>query len=145
MNWIASSHCASRAHCTECRNSADFRQSIVRAGLASEIDFDCPAGLPIGCGPITAPALPPGPGTILKKMLARLGLRVRPGCKCNQRAAQMDRLGPDWCERNIDTILDWLEEEAAPRRIPFSRTAARAVVRYAIRWSRSVQPKASPF
>lgn len=34
-------HCRSRAHCTSCRHSEAFRQSIVNSGLASERDFPC--------------------------------------------------------------------------------------------------------
>jgi hypothetical protein len=45
--WIES-HCKSRAHCLECRNDANFRASIVKAGMATERDFECPEGAKIG-------------------------------------------------------------------------------------------------
>jgi hypothetical protein len=44
----------------------------------------------------------------------------------------MDREGPEWCRQNIETILDWLEEAAGDRRLPFSRRGARVLVRRAI-------------
>jgi len=54
-----------------------------------------------------------GPGTELKKMLATIGITAEPGCKCNARAAEMDRMEkafPGWCEANIDLIVGWLRE-----------------------------------
>ena len=40
---------------------------------------------------------------------------------------------PGWCEKNIDEIVGWLEEEARKRRLPFVRYAAKLLVRRAIR------------
>jgi len=77
-----------------------------------------------------------GPGTELKKLLSRIGIRSEPGCKCNSRAMQMDAWGPDVCERKIDEIIGWLREEASSRRLPFSKTLATVVVRSAIRRAR---------
>jgi peroxiredoxin len=73
-----------------------------------------------------------GPGTELKKILARFGIKTAPDCPCNDRAVQMDRAGCDWCEQNIDTILDWLEEEARRRGTICIRPAARFLVWWAI-------------
>lgn len=76
-----------------------------------------------------------GPGTELKKMLARIGITPTPGCKCVARAEEMDRreqMQPGWCAENIDLIVSWLREEAEKRGLPFIDTAAKLLVRRAI-------------
>lgn len=77
-----------------------------------------------------------GPGTELKTILANLGIVAAPHCKCSRRAALMDKYGPEWCERNIETILGWLKEEADRRKMPFVRVAALALIKLAIRNAR---------
>ena len=42
-----------------------------------------------------------GPGTELKKILARVGIVATPDCSCTQRAAEMDRNGCEWVEANM--------------------------------------------
>lgn len=74
-----------------------------------------------------------GPGTELKKLLARFGIRAGRNCWCNARAAEMDRRGPKWCRENLDTIVAWLEDEAARRKLRFYRFGASLLVRLAIR------------
>jgi hypothetical protein len=75
-----------------------------------------------------------GPGTELKKLLAGWPFRImaKPNCSCNARARTMDERGCDWCSANEGTIIGWLREEAAKRRILFIEFAARMVVRKAI-------------
>jgi hypothetical protein len=110
------------------------------------------------------PAAPEcGTGTELKKLLARIGIVAKPGCKCHWRAAEMDRQGPDWCTANLSTITGWLRQEYKARRkvhakkvaaheadaskpqpeplslwlrLPFSELAARKLVESAIRRAR---------
>lgn len=82
---------------------------------------------------------PPGPGTELKALLANVGITASPGCSCNARARVMDTMEakePGWCEANLETICDWLQEEATKRKLPFVRMAARILVRQAIRNAR---------
>ena len=85
-----------------------------------------------------APTLPPpppephGPGTELKKLLKLVGITAAPGCSCNRRAKIMDEKGCEWCKENIETIVDWLGEEAAKRKLPFVRMGAKWLVRRAI-------------
>ena len=80
---------------------------------------------------------PCGPGTHLRRLLSYIGITAGPGCKCGERARLMDEKGPDWCEKNINTIVGWLEEEAKGLKgLLFSRLAARMLVRKAIRLSR---------
>jgi hypothetical protein len=85
------------------------------------------------------PAAPPapthGPGTELKKLLARIGITSTPSCSCNARARAMDEneaREPGWCEANLDEIVGWLREEATKRGLPFVDLAGRMLVRRAI-------------
>lgn len=73
-----------------------------------------------------------GPGSELKKLLKLIGITATPNCKCNQRAKYMDKMGPAWCRENLDTILDWLQEESSNRGMLFVRSAARLMVNRAI-------------
>lgn len=82
---------------------------------------------------------PPGPGTELKALLKKVGITASPGCSCNKRAQVMDAnesKEPGWCEANLETICDWLQEEATKRKLPFIRMAAKILVRQAIRNAR---------
>lgn len=88
-------------------------------------------------------AIPPiassGPGTELKALLKKVGIVASPGCSCNKRAVLMDEneaKEPGWCEKNLETICDWLQEEATKRKLPFVRMAAKILVRQAIRNAR---------
>jgi len=86
------------------------------------------------CVLLNEPPTPPahGPGTELKKLLAKVGITAAPDCACNARAAEMDRQGVEWCEANIDTIVGWLREQATARGLPFLDVAGRLLVRRAI-------------
>jgi len=87
----------------------------------------------------SAPALPThGPGTELKKLLAKVGVTATPDCSCNARAAEMDRQGVEWCEANLDTIVGWLREQATARGLPFLDLAGRLLVRRAIANARRI-------
>lgn len=79
-----------------------------------------------------------GAGTELKKLLANVGITATPDCSCNARAAEMDRQGVEWCEANIDTIVDWLREQATARGLPFLDVAGRMLVRRAVRNARKL-------
>lgn len=86
--------------------------------------------------PAPTPSVPPhGPGTELKKLLAKIGITSTPNCKCNARVKHMDAMEkqePGWCERNIDTVVGYLREAAADRGLPFLDVAGRVLVRRAI-------------
>jgi hypothetical protein len=73
-----------------------------------------------------------GPGTELSKLLAKIGIKANEGCKCKARSEEMDRRGVKWCENNLELIVDWLEEEATKRHLPFLRTAGKILVKRAI-------------
>lgn len=76
-----------------------------------------------------------GPGTELKLLLRRMGF-VAHGCKCGEHAIQMDEWGPDVCEESLETIVEWLGEEASKRHLPYNRFVGRLLVRRAIRNAR---------
>jgi len=80
-----------------------------------------------------------GPGTELKAILKKVGIVASPGCSCNTRAKLMDAnelKEPGWCEANMETICDWLQEEATKRKLPFVRLAGKILIRKAIRNAR---------
>lgn len=74
-----------------------------------------------------------GPGTELKKLLASYGITPEAGCGCDDHAREMDQRGVEWCQENIDTIVGWMREEAAKRKLPFVAAAAKWLARRAIR------------
>lgn len=77
-----------------------------------------------------------GPGTELKALLKLIGITASPNCKCNARANIMDVWGCDVCETKIDEIVGWLKEEAQNRKLPFVETAAKLLVKRAIKNAR---------
>lgn len=81
----------------------------------------------------TSFAIPFGPGTELKKLLSRLGLKPASNCKCSKRIREMNQRGYKWCAANIPIILDWLREEAKRAGLPFLEVGARIIVKRAIR------------
>lgn len=94
------------------------------------VERDCYSG-----GPAT-PVVHAGPGTELKKLLSLVGITASPTCSCNARARQMDELGCEWCEENLDLIVGWLRQEATNRGLPFLDVAGRVLVKRAIRQAR---------
>jgi hypothetical protein len=80
-----------------------------------------------------------GPGTELKKLLSRIGITPKAGCKCLARAIEMDVRGCDWCDANVATIVGWLREEATSRRLPFFDGAGAILVKRAIKNARKKQ------
>jgi peroxiredoxin/predicted Fe-S protein YdhL (DUF1289 family) len=73
-----------------------------------------------------------GPGTELKKLLAKLGIAVTPDCPCSGHAALMDQNGCEWCEQNLDTIVAWMREESERRGVIFIEKAAKFLTKRAI-------------
>lgn len=86
--------------------------------------------------PQTLEDTPNGPGTILSKMLGKIGINSTPNCSCRRRAIEMNNRGPDWCAENIDTIVGWLREEAEKRKLPFVDFAGKLLIQRAIKVSR---------
>jgi len=73
-----------------------------------------------------------GPGTELKRLLAKIGIHASPTCKCNAMAKKMNEWGPDESLKHMEEIIDVMEETAKKRKLPFLRTAAKVMVRAAI-------------
>lgn len=75
-----------------------------------------------------------GVGCHLARLLSWFGVRDDGRCGCAQHAAQMDALGPDGCEREIEQIMGWLREAAAKRLplVPWVDGPARLLVHQAI-------------
>jgi hypothetical protein len=68
-------------------------------------------------------------------------------CNCETRVDTMNDWGADGCRRNIDTIVDWLLEEAQARGLPhgrFTATVARSLVSTAIRKYERKFPEGAP-
>lgn len=75
------------------------------------------------------------PGLELSKILKIFGFKEKHKCGCKSKSSYMDTMEsqqPGWCEKNIDTIIGWLEEEAKNRNLPFSKIAAKVLVKWAI-------------
>ena len=81
-----------------------------------------------------------GPGTELKKLLARWGINAAGDCPCNRHAQQMNLWGCDECERRIEEIVGWLRDEAHRRGLPWIDAAGRLLVRRAISNARRAAP-----
>lgn len=82
-----------------------------------------------------------GPGTELKKMLSKIGIKASPTCSCNARAQVMDDNGIEWCKANTTTIVGWLREEATKRGLPFVDLAGRIIVKRAISLAETAEKK----
>ena len=86
--------------------------------------------------PQTLEDTPNGPGTMLSKMLSKIGINSTPNCSCRRRAIEMNTKGPDWCEQNMDMIVGWLREESTKRKLPFVDFAGKILIQRAIKLSR---------
>ena len=91
-------------------------------------------------------AYKPGPGSELRKMLAWFA-RPSDTCKCETRSETMNDWGVEGCRKNLDTIIEWLLEEAQLRGLPhgkFTRTIAKSLVLTAIRRFERKFPDGAP-
>jgi hypothetical protein len=109
---------------------------VARDGDTVTVDTDHPSYPRVARLP-EPPVLPAGgPGSELKKLLGRIGIRSSPSCKCNARAREMDARGVQWTADNLETVVGWLREESQRRKLPFLAPAARLLVKAAIRNAR---------
>lgn len=81
---------------------------------------------------------PNGPGTVLSRMIKSLGIVMTDSCSCRRHAIEMNIKGNDWCEKNIDTVVGWLREEAKRRSLPFVDMIGKVMVNRAIKKSRKL-------
>lgn len=57
-------------------------------------------------------------------------------CDCGQIEDNMNRLGPDGCEREFDNLLHEIQGSAKKAKLPFNRSIAARLLRRAIKKSR---------
>ena len=76
-----------------------------------------------------------GPGTNLKRYLSWFGTE-QVDCDCQNKERIMNAWGPDQCEKNLISILGWLESSAKERKIPFIKFIVKALVMKAINEAR---------
>lgn len=119
----------------------DISISLLESKLRAYLGDD-PASKIRGLFPRTMEEDPNGPGTILSNMISTMGIKSTPNCSCRRHAIEMNVMGPDWCEANIDTILGWLKEESSKRNLPFVEMVARMMVQRAIKTSRRLLKQA---
>jgi len=78
-----------------------------------------------------------GPGTELKKELAKLGFSTASGCGCSSKSNKMDKWGAEKCREKIEEITDWLVDAAKKNswltRIAVSAPIVGDVARYEIK------------
>jgi hypothetical protein len=108
-------------------------ETVIENGVP--VERDCHTHQPVASSP---PQPSHGPGTELKKLLAAWPFRIvaKPTCSCNAKARAMDAKGCDWVEANEETVVGWLREEAAKRKLFFVDLAGRILVKRAIRNAR---------
>tara|TARA_B100001778_G_scaffold142757_1_gene117270 strand:+ start:242 stop:760 length:519 start_codon:yes stop_codon:yes gene_type:complete len=94
-----------------------------------------------GLFPPTLESVPNGAGSILSGMISAMGIKSTPNCSCRRHAIEMNTNGPEWCEENMGTILNWLQEESDKRKLPFIRSVAKLMVQRAINRSRRLLAK----
>lgn len=83
---------------------------------------------------------PPGAGTYLARLFARVGVHAGDDCSCRSLAARMDARGPTWCEQHLAEIVAELQANARQRSLPLPASLARMLVRKAIAFARRQQP-----
>lgn len=88
--------------------------------------------------PKTMESDPNGPGSVLSSLLSYVGIKATPNCSCKKRAIEMNERGNDWCEENIDTIIEWLREESRNRNLPFVESIAKLLIIKSIKISRKL-------
>ena len=55
------------------------------------------------------------PGDALRSVIAKRGYASKSGCGCDDRVAEMNRKGLQWCVDNRDEIVGWLKGSASQR------------------------------
>jgi hypothetical protein len=77
------------------------------------------------------PAPKEGPGTELKKLLGRIGIKATATCSCNAHARDMDEKGVEWVRANLDLVSGWLEKQAKNRGLPYSHFVGKKLIELA--------------
>ncbi|GEM_PF-1610259 len=149
LNLVAHAHGLICATCvTPCAWQSDPAKH-------ADPQLSCPLGHWHGWGanpaPVSLPQSKHGVGTVLTALLKKLKCKPIAGCQCRQRARQMNAAGVEWCEQNIDIIVEWLREEytrseaagllpkipLTSKSIPFIVPVAKKVIQRAIAITRA--------
>ena len=142
---IAEADCTvSQEQCEYCTNTANPSQNVNVVTVSLAIKNTNDKAKVIGAyGQVVVyieASSNPGtlPGTELRKLVHWFiwDRKVRNCTICKDREERMNRWGADNCEKNIATIVGWLQESAKERGYPFSARVAAALVRRAIANSR---------
>lgn len=118
-------------------NAGLINREVAEQKLRSILGSD-PAAYLRSLFPRTIAEDPHGPGTVLSQMIKSVGIQMTENCSCRRHALEMNKQGNDWCEKNIDTIVGWLREEAKRRKLPFMDAIGKMVVGRAIKKSRKL-------
>lgn len=78
------------------------------------------------CG---APRPPPGPGSMLARILAELGVKPTKKCGCKKFAAKMDRLGVEGCQARRIELARALQEKSGEFGLTDFLSAGLAVIK----------------
>ena len=82
-----------------------------------------------------------GPGRELELLLHKFFLRPSEGCGCQERAMEMNAMGPQWCRDNMDLISSWLAEAAREKGLPYFEAVGRMAIERAIsNWEKKEMP-----
>lgn len=114
MKWFDQAGCQQRVSCEGCRTSRAYRETLVVRGLVSDADFACPYGFTAEDYP-ERKEVAAGPGTDLKRLLAKLGITPTAGCGCDALARRMDAMGIEGCREHFEQIVDEMTVEAQKR------------------------------
>ena len=86
----------------------------------------CPKHPSLTGAPVAAPQ--EGPGTELKKLLGRIGIKATSNCSCNARAREMDEKGVEWVRENVELVSGWLADQAKNRGLPYSAFVGKQLI-----------------
>lgn len=73
-----------------------------------------------------------GVGSKLSEILSKIGIKYQTNCECSSKIKLLNKKGIIWCKNNMSTILEWMNDEAKKKNIPFIESAAKAILRLAI-------------
>jgi hypothetical protein len=83
-----------------------------------------------------------GVGTQLTKIFKTASLGMISPCEgCRGLATEMNRKGIDWCESNMEYILNGIRDNAKKMKVPFNEPFVKKLVQWAIRRARRQEVK----
>lgn len=100
-----------------------------------------PGQSPTGTGKLRVHYIAGGPGTELKKLLAKFWIKDNGDCECHDHAVIMDYWGCEKCRSKIDVIVSWMKNAAKKRKLLFSKSMAKLLVKRAIRRAEKIGAK----